>query len=182
LLGRVVFGLFVLGSAALQQLPAKPVEATTFAPIGFFNKNCYYCHPKDGAGYPADFGKGYDEKKLYDRLLDMTEEKARVALTDKELDVLASWMRALMKKEPHVAWVETKGAELVFEATSGATVTATVKGSAVAVRQDKGLWKLTRPAGSVAGDVVVTATLQRKSTKLALKSAASSHTKKLGAR
>ncbi|MEX2244230.1 MAG: cytochrome c [Fimbriimonadaceae bacterium] len=182
MVGRLALGFVVLAFAVLQQSPSKPVEATTFAPIGFFNKNCYYCHPKDGAGYPTDFGKGYDEKKLYDRLLDMTEEKARVALTDKELDVLASWMRSLMKKEPYVAWVETKGTELSFEATAGAAVTATVKGSAVAIRQDKGLWKLMRPPGSVAGDVVVTATVQRKSTKLALKDAASSHTKKLGAR
>jgi hypothetical protein len=165
----------------LQQSPAKPVVATPFAPIGFFNKNCYYCHAKDGAGYPADFGKQYDEKKLYDRLIEMTEEKARVGLTDKELDGLASWMRSLMKKEPHVTWVGTKGAELSFEATTGATVTTTVKGGAVAIKQDKGLWKLTRPAGSVNSDVVVTATVQRKSTKLALKDAASSHTKKLGA-
>ncbi len=157
--------------ALAQDAPKKKPEPTNFAPIAFFNKNCTYCHTKDGTSYPDDLGARYDEKALYARLVEMTDEKAHAPLTNRELDVLASWFRSLMKKEPHVAWVSAKDGVLTLEATTGAKLTT----NAGTAKLEKGAWVVT--GASQAESVTVTVTSGKKSTVLKLATASVSHGK-----
>ncbi len=167
---QLVCALLVAGMAA-QVGPNKKPEPTSFAPIAFFNKKCTYCHGRDGVSYPDDLGTRYDEARLYDRLVEMTDEKAHAPVTNKELDVLASWFRALMKKEPYVAWVSSKDGVLTFEATTGAKLTT----NSGAAKFEKGVWLVS--STSPAETVTVTATLDKKSTVLRLADRAVSHAK-----
>jgi hypothetical protein len=164
-----VLGLLPLALAIAQEVPDKKPEPTGFAPIAFFNKKCTYCHAKDGIGYPDDLSKRYDEERLFDRLVEMTDEKAHAPLTNKELEVLASWFRSLMKKEPYIAWVTSKEGVLSLEASAMAKLTSTEGTLSLA----KGTWEL---RGAPRPDqVVIRATLDGRKSELNLSKASVSH-------
>ncbi len=170
------FWVFVLCCVPLlvafaQDAPKRKPEPTNFAPIAFFNKNCTYCHTKDGTSYADDFGARYDENALYARLIEMTDEKAHAPLTNRELDVLASWFRSLIKKEPYVAGVSSKDGVLTFESSLGAKVTT----NAGSVKFEKGVWNVSGAAS--ADTVTVTSTSGKKSTVLKLADGSVSHGK-----
>jgi hypothetical protein len=164
---RIVIALLPLAVAL--QTGQKPPEPTGFAPIAFFNKKCVYCHAKDGEAYSPAALRGYSEAALAARLLEMTEERAKAPLTDKEREVLASWFRSLGKEQPYVAWVSWKDGEARFEASKGARVT-TNKGT---VRAVEGVWVITGVAKPT--ELVVTAAVGSKKTVLKLADSAVSH-------
>jgi hypothetical protein len=137
------------------------------------------CHGENGSLYRSDLAKGMTEAKLEARLVEMTDGQARSPLGNKELDVLAAWFRAFLKKEPFVAWTSTNGSKLNFETSAGATLTATASGKSVAVTQSRGLWTLTLPSGASASSVVVTAKSGDKKIELKLAGASTSHTSPL---
>lgn len=134
--------LFTFGAGWIAQSTAPPLrrlEPTAFEPITFFNKKCVYCHAKDGAAFtPAALAK-YSEKAMEDRLLEMTDEKAKAPLADRDLDVVLAWFRALKKSEPFIVWTAQKDGVYKFEASPGSTLT-TSEGT---VAKDGTLWRVT---------------------------------------
>jgi hypothetical protein len=171
---RVTGVLFVLPlvAALLRSAPAKKPEPTGFSPIKFFNSKCMYCHSADGASYLPGSLRAYSDERLLDRLAEMTDDKARSPLSNKELEVLASWFRSLGKQEPYIAWTALNDGVYTFEATKGATLTAS-SGSMVL---DRGKWTL---RGVKDGETpTVTATKEKKKTVLKLAESAVSHPKR----
>jgi hypothetical protein len=167
LLGALAFA----GWVAAQATQAPKVEPTRFAPMTFFDKKCVYCHMKGGEGYDPQALRNYSDKALLERLREMSDEKARAPLSDRELAALASWFRALGKQEPHIAWVSLRDGVYMFEATPGASLTS----SSGTIVLEKETWVL---SGVRPGEwPTVTATKGRKKTVLDLSKAAVSHPK-----
>lgn len=169
---RLVVAFVPLALAVLQSAPAKKPEPTNFAPIAFFNQKCVYCHARDGGSYVAASLSRYTDEALLNRLAEMTDEKARAPLADKDLEVLASWFRSLGKQEPYIAWTTIKDGAYSFEATKGANLTA----SSGTIKLEKDKWTLT---GVRQGETpTVTATKDRKKSTLKLSEFATTHPKR----
>lgn len=161
----------ILVGATMQNAQRAKPSPTAFAPIGYFNRQCFYCHSRDGASYDANSLRKYTDKQLLAKLVEMTDDKARAPLSDRELDVLASWFRSLGKQEPFVVWTASKDGTFTFEATKGATLTA----SSGSFAFDKDKWVLTGAKSNESP--IVTATLGKKKTVLRLAEASYSHVK-----
>lgn len=161
-----------LGAGLVQQAPKPAPKPTGFAPIAYYNKSCVYCHSKEGASYDAASLRKYSDKQLLARLLEMTDEKARAPLSDRELEVLAAWFRSLGRQEPFVVWTGLKDSAYTLEATKGATLTSSIG----TLKLDKDKWTLT---GAKAGEnPTLTATKDQKKSVLKLSEGAFTHASK----
>lgn len=167
-----VLGALPLALAIVQSAPEKKPEPTVFEPIAFFNQKCTYCHTRDGGSYVAASLAKYTDEALLDRLSEMTDEKARSPLADKDLEVLSSWFRSLGKQEPYIAWTALKDGTYTFEATKGAALTSNIG----TLKLEKEKWSLT---GVETGkSPTVTATKDRKKSTLKTSESSTTHSKR----
>jgi hypothetical protein len=164
--------LFTFAAGWIVQSPAaqsRRPEPTAFEPITFFNKKCVYCHAKDGAAFTPEVLAKYTEKTMEDRLLEMTDEKAKAPLADRELDVMLAWFRAMKTSEPFIVWTALRDGVYKFEASPGSTLTA----SEGTVTKDGTLWRVT--GVTKPESLVLTAKVGRKQTVLRIAQSSVSH-------
>ena len=178
-------GAALLCVGALCVGAAVPLQATdtaggTPAPLGhapleYFAAKCARCHGPFGSFYGEDFGRNRSDAALHKVVKEMAEGPAGAPLAGRELDAQVAFHRALLAKEPFVAWTGQSGGEIAGEVSPDTTVSARVKGVEVPAKVDDTRWRLTLPAGTAASDVTVVARSDATSTTLALKDAAFSH-------
>ncbi len=144
-------------------------------PLSYFAAKCARCHGPFGSFYGDDFGGKLSDAKLRQVVREMAQGPARAPLGGTDLDALTAFHRALIARQPFVAWTGADAARLVGEATPDATVRVRFGGRETTVTRDWVVWTAAIPPGHVPAEAVVEAMLQDATTTLALSRQPFSH-------
>lgn len=166
--------LLLIGEARQKSVPVKPLSVL---PIRYFEDHCARCHGSFGSFYGEEFGKELSDEKLQEAVKMMAEGPAGAPIQGESLSAQVAFHRALIRKEPFVAWTGRSATELWGEVTEHAKVqvrfgkrlqSASVKGSE---------WRVKVPAQANAQTAQVIATWKGKQTTLLLQQSAYSHSR-----
>lgn len=169
-----LFGIHALLVVGCLSTPPTPVK---IPPLAYFASHCSRCHGYYGANYGASFGKNLSEAKLREAVMQMAAGPGGAPLAGSDLDAEVAFHRSLVTGEPFLVWSSLKSQTLKGEVSPDASVTATLSGKAVAVRQNDTAWELVLPAKASAAQVVLKAKREAKTSTLDLAKASFTHAK-----
>jgi hypothetical protein len=106
----------------------------------------------------------------------MAEGPAGAPLAGTDLDALAAFHRALIARQPFVAWTGTDAARIRGEATPDATIRVCFGDTEATVTRDWVAWTAAIPPGQNPARAVVEASMDEATTTLTLSRQAFSHT------
>ena len=163
---------------ALGDVPkGAPPALVTTAPISYFEDRCSRCHGPQGSFYGDAFGKNLTEEALRKVVDDMCRVQADSPLKGMDLDAQIAYHRALIAKEPFLVVTQVKEGEISGEVAEKATVQVKVKRATVTAEVKYTGWKAELPKGVKASDLVVSATLDGRTTTLKVSRETFSHSK-----
>jgi hypothetical protein len=134
--------------------PAGPVKTP---PVSYFNDHCASCHGPGGQNYGPTFGQNLTDAALHQKVKDMAEGQGQAPLTDADLNAEVAYHRALILKQPFVAWSAVETGQISGEVSAGAAVSASAGGKPLKVAQKGTMWAINLD-GTKAEDVTVSAT------------------------
>lgn len=166
--------LLLIGEARQKSVPVKPLSAP---PIRYFEDHCARCHGSFGSFFGEEFGKELSDEKLQEAVKRMAEGPAGAPLQGESLSAQVAFHRALIRKEPFVAWTGRSVTELWGEVTENAKVQVRF-GKRLQAASVKGAeWRVKIPAQASAQTAQVIATWRGKQTTLQLRQGAYSHSR-----
>jgi hypothetical protein len=145
------------------------------APIAYFQAQCARCHGTVTSPSNTAFEKPLPNDELKRFVEDMAAGPGGKALAGRDLDALVGLHRAMIAKQPYLAWTGRDGRKLKGDVSPGAKVTAKSGKNAVTVTVKGLAWSLEIPVGTSPGDITLEAVKGKASTKLDLRRHAFTH-------
>lgn len=161
---------------------AKPAQALGFAPIEYFDQHCARCHGVEGEFFGDEFGKDLDDAGLREKVRAMAAGPGGAPIEGSHLGAVVAYHRAMIAKEPFVAWTGASKDKLEFEVSPGAEFVAKAGENVLEVSKGEGAYEVKLPAGMAASSVVVEAARGESKTQLELSKATTSHARPLVAK
>jgi hypothetical protein len=145
------------------------------APLEYFAAKGARCHGPYGSFYGEEFGRKRSDAGLRQVVREMAEGPAGAPLVGRELDAQVAFHRALLAKEPFLAWTAQSETGVAGEVSPDSTVTARLNDRETSAQLVDTRWRVALPSGARASDVTVVACSGASSTTLALRDASFSH-------
>ena len=166
--GLLVLATFVCGAP-------KANVALADGPISYFNAKCARCHGPYGSFYGEDFGRKLTDRQLRKVVADMAAGPAQASLSGQELEAQVAFHRALIARQPFLAWTGMDADSATGEVTPGARVHATVNGRPTQVKTSRHTWQVRLPGSNKPVAVSVSASSGKTSVTLDLGRSAFTH-------